>query len=67
MTTPDQELLDTIEEIRKQKFPELPADLVKQIVVIERDFTENRQEAYKRISLAIDVYLDSPSAKKAEG
>ena len=34
MTTPDQELLDTIEEIRKQKFPELPVDLVKQIVLI---------------------------------
>lgn len=65
--TPDQEMLDTIEEIRKQKFPELPADLVKQIVLIERDFTENRQEAYKRISQAIDLHLDSAAAKKAEG
>ena len=43
--TPEEELLDTIEEIRKQKFPDVPADLVKQIVLIERDYTDNRQEA----------------------
>ena len=40
-----------------RSFQKLPADLVKQIVLIERDFTENRQEAYKRISQAIDEYL----------
>ncbi|MBE0556949.1 MAG: hypothetical protein IH628_06915 [Proteobacteria bacterium] len=55
--TPEHELMDTIEDIRKKMFPELPADLVKQIVTIEEDFTENRQEAYKRISQAIDRYL----------
>ena len=51
------ELLDTIEEIRKNSFPELPADLVKDIVLIEQNFTDNRQEAYKQISSAIDAYL----------
>lgn len=61
--TPEHELLDTIEDIRTKKFPEMPADLVKQIVMIERDFTENRQEAYKRISHAIDEHL----AKKMRG
>lgn len=59
--TAEHELLDTIEDIRAKQFPELPADLVKRIVVIERDFTENRQEAYKRISQAIEDHL----AKKA--
>jgi hypothetical protein len=68
MTTPEQELLDTIEEIRKQKFPELPAELVKQIALIEKDFTDNRQEAFKRISNVIDEHLNNnPAAKKAEG
>lgn len=62
--TPEQELLDTIEEIRKQKFTEVPADLVKQIVLTERDFTDNRQEAYKRISQAIDEHLDKHAAAK---
>jgi len=64
----EQELLDTIEEIRKQRFPEVSADLVKQIALIERDFTDNRPEAYKRISQAIDAHLDNKAAgKKAEG
>ena len=51
------ELLDTIEEIRKKSFPGLPADLVKDIVLIEQNFTDNRQEAYKQISNAVDAYL----------
>jgi hypothetical protein len=55
--TPEDELLDTIESIRAKTFPDLPADLVKQIVLIERDFTDNRQEAYKRISQLLDEYL----------
>ena len=55
--THQDELLDTIEEIRKKSFPELPPDLVKEIVLIEQNFTDNRQEAYKRIGSAVDVYL----------
>ena len=66
MTTPDQDLLDTIEEIRMQEFPEVPAELVKQIVLIERDFTENRHEAYKRISQAMDIHLATTVVKKTE-
>lgn len=57
--TPEQELLDTIEEIRAKRYGDLPADLVKQIVQIERDFTDNRQEALKRIGQAIDAYLSN--------
>lgn len=65
--TAEQELLDTIEQIRKQKFPEVPADLVEQIALIERDFTDNRTEAYRRISQAIDAHLDKADAKEEEG
>jgi hypothetical protein len=56
MTT-EHELLDTVEDIRKKLFPELPPDLIKQIITIEKDFTENRQEAYKRISQVVDEYM----------
>jgi hypothetical protein len=65
--TPEQELLDTIEEIRKKNFPEVPAEFVKQIVLIERDFTDNRQEAYKRIDQAISTYLETAAAAKKAG
>ena len=57
--TPEQDLLDTIEEIRKSKFADIPAELVKQIVLIERDYTDNRQEAYKRITQAIDTQMSA--------
>lgn len=67
MTTPEQDLLDTIEKIRQQKFPEIPAELVKQMILIEKDFTDNRQEAYKRISLAIEEHLDKNAAAKKAG
>lgn len=56
-TNPEQELLDTIEKLRQEKFPQIPADLVKRIVEIERDFTDNRQEAFKRITQAVEQHL----------
>jgi hypothetical protein len=59
---PKQELLHTIEQIRAEKFGDIPADLVSNVVNIERDFTENRQEAYKRIEHAIDAYLEKTAA-----
>jgi hypothetical protein len=62
--TPEQELLDTIEKIRESKFSAIPADLVKQIVLIERNYTDNRQEAYKRISGVIDADLAASAAAK---
>lgn len=64
--TPEQELLDTIEEIRTKRYLDLPAELVKRIVLIERDFTDNRQEAYKRISQVIDGHLGTP-VREAKG
>jgi hypothetical protein len=59
--TPEQELLDTVEQIRKKRFPEISADLVKQVIGIERDFTENRSEAYKHMIHAIDSHLAANS------
>lgn len=65
--TPEQELLDTIEEIRQKSFPELPAELVRQIVAIERDFTENRPVAYRRIEKCVGEYLEKASPAKKVG
>lgn len=55
--TPDEELLETIEEIRRDRFPNLSADLVKVIVETEQEFPDNRAEAFRRISAAIDEQL----------
>jgi hypothetical protein len=53
----DQELVNTIEMIRARDFPDLPAELVRDIVLVEGDYTENRPEAYKRVMAAVDAYL----------
>ena len=42
---PEQELLDTIEKIRKEKFRNCLPISCSGSSEIERDFTENRQEA----------------------
>lgn len=63
----EQELLDTIEEIRQKKFGDVSAELVKMIVLIESKYTDNRQEAYKRIAAAIDAHLEpAHDANKVE-
>jgi hypothetical protein len=56
--TPDEELLDTIEQIRRERFPNLSADLVRAIVATEQRFPDNRSEAFKHISDAIDEELN---------
>jgi hypothetical protein len=57
MMTPDEELLDTIEEIRQKRYPAISADLVKKIVVTEQEFPDDRGEATRRVSDAIDEEL----------
>lgn len=66
MTTPEHELLDTIEKLRQEKFPELPADLARRIAEIERDFTDNRHEAFKRITEAVGEYLEAETTPVAK-
>jgi hypothetical protein len=63
----DEELLDTVEQIRKAKFPDVPADLVQKLLLIEANYTENRVEAYRRIEKAIDAYLEKQAAAKEAG
>jgi hypothetical protein len=56
--TPEEDLLDTIEEIRRERFPMLSRSLVKAIVAVEQEFPDNRTEAFRRISDAIDEQLN---------
>jgi hypothetical protein len=63
--TPEQELLETIEAIRKKNCPEIPAELVAEIVSIEMDFTDNRSEAYKRIEAVLDKHLKAKATVEA--
>lgn len=65
--TGDEELLDTMEQIRKAKFADVPAELVKKIVLVEANYTDNRVEAYRRIEKTLDAYLEKQAAAKEAG
>jgi hypothetical protein len=53
------DLLSTILELRQMRFPNLPEDLVKEIVSIETDYAEDRAEGFKRVNQALERYLNS--------
>jgi RIO-like serine/threonine protein kinase len=50
-------LKKTIQELRSKKYPELPEDLVNEILNIEIECAEDRVEALKRIRLVIENNL----------
>lgn len=51
------ELAETIHELRIKKYGDLPEDLITKILEIETENFEDRIEAGKRISKAIEDYL----------
>jgi hypothetical protein len=65
--TGDEELLDTMEQIRKAKFADISAELVREIVLVEANYTDNRVEAYRRLEKVIDAYLEKQAAAKVVG
>ena len=61
MTTND--LVDTLETLRAQKHANLDAELVKDVITAQVDFMDNPNEAFKRISQAVESYLDRKEAE----
>ncbi len=62
MTNPLADLEATVEKVRAEHFPSLPADLVETILKIEAECVENRTEATRRAGAAIQAYLDTKGA-----
>jgi hypothetical protein len=59
MMTTENELIETIQKLREEKFPDLPKELVTEILKIESEFVEDRNEAFNRISHIVEDYLDT--------
>lgn len=57
MTDETDDLKGTLENIREQEYPDLPADLVEHIVEIEYDSLEDRARAPKEINKIVEEYL----------
>jgi len=57
--TPTNDLRDTIQRLRQEKYPDLPENLVAEIIATEEDCQENRQEAIRRIRELIEAHLNA--------
>ena len=51
------DLSATIQALRQAQFPDLPTDLVADIITLEEDFVGDRAEVDKRLNQVIEQYL----------
>ena len=56
------ELIATVEQVRDERYPSLPSELVKQILVIQAEHPEDRAAAMRAIKQAVLSALASQSA-----
>ena len=52
------ELIYTIKKLSKNKFSDLPEDLIIKIIKIENEYIDDRIEANKRIEMVVEIYLN---------
>jgi hypothetical protein len=58
MTEETDELTETLNSIREEEFPEIPEELVEEIVKIEHETLEERENTQNRISDVVESYLE---------
>ena len=56
------ELLLTIEQLRSEHFPEIPASLVESILAVEASSVRDRSKAGKEISALLIAHLEKGSS-----
>lgn len=58
MTEEIEDLVEALESIRSQDFPEIPHELVEDIVRIEKQTIEEREKTQDRISETVESRLE---------
>jgi len=53
------ELLDVLEGIRKQKYPHIPAEVIRNVVITQYDNQDKRLEARNRTNKIVTDFLNS--------
>lgn len=53
------ELLEVLEQIRREKYPEIPADVIRNIVINEFEKQDDRVQGRKDVSQLISDYLNT--------
>jgi hypothetical protein len=51
------ELKTTILKLREEKYPDLPAELIDEILSIEADWIDDKGQAFRRVAQAVDKYM----------
>lgn len=51
------ELRNSLEKIRQENYPEIPQELIEELLTIEYENQDDRVEAAKKVLKAIDEYL----------
>lgn len=54
----DEELKSVIEELIQSKYPQVPKDLIFNLLQIEKDYFDNPKEAEVLVKRAINTYLE---------
>lgn len=58
MTDEPADIIETLEAIRQESYPDIPSDLVKEIVEAEYETLENRDESLDQVSGLVEAYLE---------
>lgn len=59
MTKMKNDLQETLERIRVEKYPDLDPALVASIAEVQADYMESQSDAYRRIKQVIETYLQN--------
>ncbi len=58
MTEEPTDIIETLNSIREEEFPEIPKELVEEIVRIEHETLEERELTQDKISDVVESYLE---------
>jgi hypothetical protein len=58
------ELLDVLEGIRKEKYPHIPAEVIREIVVAQYDNQDKRLEARNATNKIVSDFLNEVAAQE---
>ena len=60
------ELLSVLEEIRASEYPDIPSEVIEQIVIAQFDNQDNRVQARSRTMKIVSDFLNTASASSGE-
>jgi len=58
MTDEPTDIIETLESIRQEEYPQVPPNLIKEIIEAEYETLENRDQSLNRVSNLVETYLD---------